>query len=196
MPALSNVLLSSRRVRAAPPQPPSLLPPSLQGTRSPTLVPNYRPENCLCQKKRNDSASFCCIISVSSRERKNNLGSGRRRGEERRDAGCATGPKTCGTVGAANVKLAQFRDSRTCMEVVISCRAESASCCLVLSSALCSAARLFSSSTSALASFSLDTPACRKTAKNKQSRRSFSKVLLVFYFFFFAGKQTKLRPQL
>lgn len=50
------------------------------------------------------------------------------------------------------------------MEVVISCRAESASCCLVFSSALCSAARLFSSSTNAFASFSFDTPACRNNS--------------------------------
>lgn len=89
-------------------------------------------------------------------------------------------PEDLREVWCSRRELAPFRDWRTCMEVVISCRAESASCCLVLSSALCSAARLFSSSTSALASFSLDTPACRRTAKRKQSRRSFSKVLLVW----------------
>lgn len=96
-------------------------------------------------------------------------------------------PEDLRDVWCSRRKLAGFRDSHTCMEVVISCRAESASCCFVLSSALCSAARLFSSSTSALASFSLDTPAFRKTAKqtNKQSRRSFLKVLLVICFVFF-----------
>lgn len=60
--------------------------------------------------------------------------------------------------------------THTCMEVVISCRAASASCCLVFSSALCSAARLFKSSTSALASFSLDTPAC-KTRQSTERRK-------------------------
>lgn len=105
-------------------------------------------------------------------------------GEEERRRMCDE-PEDLREVWCSRRELAPFRDWRTCMEVVISCRAESASCCLVLSSALCSAARLFSSSTSALASFSLDTPACRRTAKRKQSRHSFSKVLLVWFVAFF-----------
>lgn len=72
------------------------------------------------------------------------------------------------------------------MEVVISCRAESASCCLVFSSALCSAARLFSSSTSALASFSLDTPACRQYSTTNNVH--FSK-MIYFPFVFGENKQ-------
>lgn len=47
----------------------------------------------------------------------------------------------------------------TCIDTVISWSAASASSCLVLSNTLCSPAFLFSSSTRALASFSLDTPA-------------------------------------
>lgn len=104
-------------------------------------------------------------------------------GEEERRRTCE-GPGDLRDVWCSRRKHARFRDSRTCMEVVISCRAESASCCLVFRSALCSAARLFSSSTSALASFSLDTPACRKTRHRETNRAdaAFQKC------FFFSGK--------
>lgn len=56
---------------------PSPLSPSLQGPRSQCLVPNYHPENCLCQKR----VSFCCIISLSSRERKKDFQSRKARRE-------------------------------------------------------------------------------------------------------------------
>lgn len=59
---------------------PSLLPPSLQGTRSPSLVPNYRPENCLCQKRMTEFPSAASSLSHPVREKKD-FGSGRRRRE-------------------------------------------------------------------------------------------------------------------
>ena len=60
----------------------------------------------------------------------------------------------------------------TCMDTVISCSAASASACLVLSRMLCPAARPFSSSTNAFASFSLATPACKPITEQEREEQA------------------------